>query len=68
MSLFGTPEPVPDWQDTHAVSLIMPLRSQIGKWIRTDLGVRAFQGLGKNSPSREQVVRRIARDFCTQTH
>ena len=36
--------------------------SQLGKWIRTDLGVRTFQGLGKNSLSREQVVRRITRD------
>ena len=43
----------------------MPLRSQLGKWIRTDLGVRTFQGLGKSSPSREQAVRRITRDFHT---
>ena len=47
------------------MSLIMPLRSQLGKWIRTDLGVRTFQGLGKNSPSRKQVVRRITRDLHT---
>ena len=36
------------------------------EWIRTDLGVRTFQGLGKNSPAREQAVRRITRDLCTQ--
>ena len=35
----------------------------LGKWIRTDLGVRTFQGLGKNGPAREQVVRRITRDL-----
>ena len=58
VSLFGTPELVPDWQDTHAMMLL-------GRWIRTDLGVRTFQGLGKNSPAREQVVRRITRDLHT---
>ena len=40
--------------------------SSLGKWIRTDLGVRTFQGLGKNSPTREQVVRRITRDLHTK--
>ena len=38
----------------------------LGKWIRTDLGVRAFQCLGKNGPAREQVVRRITRDLHTR--
>ena len=60
---FGTPEMVPDWQDTHAMSLSLRKCPQLGKWIRTDLGVRTCQGLGKNSPSREQVVRRITRDL-----
>ena len=55
---FGTPEVVPDWQDTHAMSALIP-PSCFGKWIRTDLGVRTCQGLGKNSPTREQAVRRI---------
>ena len=67
VSPFGTPEPVPDWQDTHAMSLTMPICSQLGKWTRTDLGVRTYQGLGKNSPSREQVVRHITRDLHTHT-
>ena len=40
--------------------------SHLGKWICTDLGVRTLQGLGKNSPTREQVVRRITRDLRTQ--
>ena len=62
VSLFGTPEHV---QDTHAMSPHMRPQSQLGKWIRTDLGVRTFQGLGKNSPSREQVVRRVTRDLHT---
>ena len=31
--------------------------SRLGKWVRTDLGVRTFQGLDKNSRAREQVVR-----------
>ena len=39
--------------------------TRLGKWVRTDLGVRIFQGLGKNSPAREQVVCRIARDLHT---
>ena len=38
--------------------------SRLGKWIRTDLGVRTFQGLGKRSPAREQVVRRVTRDLA----
>ena len=38
----------------------------LGKWIRTDLGVRAFQGLGRNGPTREQVVRRVTRDLHTR--
>ena len=61
---FGTPEAVPDWQDTHAMHSLSH-RPCLGKWIRTDLGVRTFQGLGKNSPTREQVVRRITRDLHT---
>ena len=39
--------------------------SKLGRWIRTDLGVRTFQSLGRNSPNREQVVRRINRDLHT---
>ena len=65
VSPFGTPEMVPDWQDTHAMMLSLPKSPQPGRWIRTDLGVRTFQGLGKNSPAREQVVRRITRDLHT---
>ena len=38
----------------------------LGKWIRTDLGVHTFQGLGENSPAREQVVQRITRDLHTR--
>ena len=48
----GTPEVVPTWQDTHAMhtdTCVFPL----GNWIRTDLGLRTFQGLGKNSPARD---------------
>ena len=61
---FGTPEPVPDWQDSHAMrAYITP--SSLGQWVRTDLGVRTFQGLGKNAPAREQVVRRLTRDAHT---
>ena len=41
------------------MQLSLSKNSPLGRWIRTDLGVRAFQGLGKNSPTREQVVRRI---------
>ena len=62
---FGTPEAVPDWQDTHAMHTLIGNPS-LGKWIRTDLGVRTFQGLGKNSPAREQVVQRITRDLHTK--
>ena len=65
VSPFGTPELVPDWKDTHAMQLSLSKTSQLGRWICTDLGVRAFQGLGKNSPAREQVVRRITRDLRT---
>ena len=61
---FGTPELVPDWQDSHAMSAYVP-PSYLGHWIRTDLGVRTFQGLGKNAPLREQVVRRLTRDAHT---
>ena len=57
VSRFGTPELVPDWQDTHAMMLSLAKNSQLGRWIRADLGVRTFQGLGKNSPAREQAVR-----------
>ena len=39
--------------------------SHLGRWIRTDLGVRTFQGLGKNAPLREQVVRRLTKDAHT---
>ena len=62
---FGTPELVPDWQDSHAMrAYVSP--SSLGQWVRTDLGVRTFQGLGKNAPKREQVVRRLTRDVHTQ--
>ena len=61
---FGAPEHVPDWQDSHAMSAYVP-PSQLGHWIRTDLGVRTFQGLGRNAPLREQVVRRLTRDAHT---
>ena len=64
MTPFGAPELVPDWQDSHALSAYVP-PSCLGHWIRTDLGVRTFQGLGKNAPLREQVVRRLARDAHT---
>ena len=50
VSPFGTPEP--DWQDAHAMSLSLRRCPRLGKWIRTDLGVRTYQGLGKNSLSR----------------
>ena len=43
-----------------------PQSTRLGNWIRTDLGVRTFQGLGKNSPAKEQVVRRITRDLHTR--
>ena len=43
-----------------------PQTQRLGKWIRTDLGVRTFQGLGKNSPAKEQVVCRITRDLHTR--
>ena len=39
--------------------------SHLGQWVRTDLGVRTFQGLGRNAPLREQVVRRLTRDAHT---
>ena len=62
---FGTPEVVPDWQDTHAMHAFAGDRC-LGQWIRTDLGVRTFQGLGRNGPAREQVVRRITKDLHTR--
>ena len=62
---FGTPELVPDWQDTHAMQASASQDTRLGKWIRTDLGVRTFQGFGENSPAREQVVCRITRDLHT---
>ena len=63
---FGAPEAVPDWQDTHAMHAFLG-ESCLGPWIRTDLGVRTFQGLGKNGPTREQVVRRITKDLHTHS-
>ena len=62
---FGAPELVPDWQDSHAMRAYVP-PSSLGQWVRTDMGVRTFQGLGKNAPKREQVVRRLTRDAHTQ--
>ena len=38
-------------------------QSRIRTWTRNDLGVRTFQGLGRNGPSWDQVVRRITRDL-----
>ena len=67
VSPFGTPELVPDWQDTHAMQASVSHDTRLGKWVRTDLGVRTFQGLGKNSPAREQVVCRITRDLHTSS-
>ena len=61
---FGVPEHVPDWHDSHAMSAYVP-PSQLGHWIRTDLGVRTFQGLGKNAPLQAQVVRRLTQDVHT---
>ena len=58
---FGASEHMPDWQDTHAMRVCVP-SSSLGHWVRTDLGVRTFQGLGRNAPKREQVVRRLTRD------
>ena len=58
-SPFATLERVPDWADTHAMTLDTRPQSWLGKWIRTDSGVRTFQSLGKNSPLREQVARRV---------
>ena len=51
----GTIEHVPDWNDTHEMSLEARSHAQLG----------TFQGLGRNSPSQEQVVRRITRDLHT---
>ena len=62
---FGAPEVVPDWKDTHAMNVLMGGRC-LGHWVRTDLGVRTFQGLGRNSPTRDQVVRRITKDLHTR--
>ena len=61
---FGAAELVPDWPESHAMRAYVP-PSCLGHWIRTDLGVRTFQGLGKNAPLREQVVRRLTRDAHT---
>ena len=63
---FGTLEVDPDWQDTHAMRAFIG-DPCLGKWIRTDLGVRTFQGLGKNGPAREHVVRRLTQDLHTRT-
>ena len=61
---FGAPEHVPDWQDSQAMSAYVP-PPHLGHWIRADLGARTFQGLGRNAPLREQVVRRLTRDAHT---
>ena len=61
---FGAQEHVPDWHESHAMSVYVP-PSQLGRWVRTDLGVRTFQGLGKNAPLRAQVVRRLTKDAHT---
>ena len=62
-SPFGTIEPVPDWDDTHAITLDARPKSRTDTWIRNDLRVRTFQGLNRNGPSWDQVVRRITRDL-----
>ena len=51
--------------NTHAMHAFLGDRC-LGQWIRTDRGVRTFQGLGRNGPTREQVVRRIAKDLHTR--
>ena len=61
---FGAQEHVPDWHESLAMSVYVP-PSQLGRWVRTDLGVRTFQGLGKNAPLRAQVVRRLTKDAHT---
>ena len=61
---FGAQEHVPDWHESHAMSVYVPPH-KLGYWIRTDLGVRTFQGLGKNAPLRAQVVRRLTKDAHT---
>ena len=61
---FGAQEHVPGWNDSHAMSVYVPSH-KLGYWVRTDLGVRAFQGLGKNAPLRAQVVRRLTKDAHT---
>ena len=61
---FGAQEHVPGWNESHAMSAYVP-PYQLGHWIRTDLGVRTFQGLGKNAPLRAQVVRRLTKDAHT---
>ena len=65
ISPFGASDPLPDWQDTHAMHACVPF-SSLGHWVRTDLGVRTFQGLGRNAPKREQVVRRLTKDVHTE--
>ena len=37
-------------------------QTHLSIWITQDLGVRAFQGLGKNGPWSQQVVRQTAHD------
>ena len=65
-SPFGYPEGTPDWEDTHAISsLAVPLKAHLGTWIRNDMGVCTFQGLGRNGPLWTQVVRRVIRDLPT---
>ena len=65
VTLFGAPEVVPNWQDTHAMHAFLGDRC-LGQWVRTDLGVRTFQALGRNGPTGEQVVRRITKDLHTR--
>ena len=61
---FGAQEHVPGWNESHAMSVYVPSH-KLGYWVRTDLGVRTFQGLGKNAPLRAQVVRRLTKDAHT---
>ena len=40
----------------------MPPKANLATWVRSDLGVRASQGLGKNGPLWTQAQRRVTHD------
>ena len=65
-SPFGTIEPVPDWDDTHAMTVDARPKSLIDPGFEIFLGVRTCQGLSRNGPSWDQVVRRHLRSSATQ--